>query len=344
MFCMSVWWNSTHVFHSERRFEVARLPISSSSVSRSVGRLAEPAAVRLASARPPACWVTPQRPLAEWNTHLLQLITRPSLSLKSNQMCVLLKRQVAHYIMRLLISLHLSPTQQRPLSVWMPPAVLGGSGEWGGPCLVCHTSSSSAEAAEDLGSAPQIYRFLCICELLHQLQPPSVRVFVCISQCLSPFPARPYVKSVCGPRDMTRTVLLTVLLLICSQHSGGGLGPAEEELGRRGRGSPEVLLQGNLSDPPPPPIITSTTLPLTHARFESCSSTSCEGCMGAMFDSWSALEVGAYFTFGSQCIGFGWDANTHTNRTWNKSCAEVVFGLRKHTGEISKIFKNSFSL
>lgn len=140
---------------------------------------------------------------------------------------------------------------------------------------MCHTSSSSAEPAEDLGSAPQIYRFLCICELLHQLQPPSVRVFVCISQCLSPFPARLYVKSVCGPRDMTRTVLLTVLLLICSQHSGGGLGPAEEELGRRGRGSPEVLLQGNLSDPPPH----------HHQHHPTPDSCSFRGCMGAMFDS-----------------------------------------------------------
>lgn len=124
---------------------------------------------------------------------------------------------------------------------------------------------------------------------------PSAWVFVCVSQCLSSLPVRLDVKSVCGPRDMTRTVLLKVLLLICSQHSRGGLGPAEEELGRWGRGSHEVLLQGNLFCPPHEHQHLSPDWCLLQVIIMSC-----EGCAAAMFDSWRPFNANADFAFESQ--------------------------------------------
>lgn len=302
----------------------------------SVGRSAEPVAVRLASLRPPACWATPQRPSAESNTYPFQLITWPSLSLDSNQMCVPLKRQVAHYTTRLLIWLHLSPAQHRALSVWMPPAVFWRQR---GACAIhphhlLNRPRTSARRRRLTASRG-------ICELWHQLQPPSVRVFVCISpMSVSPPCASVREKCVCGPWDMTRTVLLTVLLLICSQHSGGGLGPAEEELGRRGRGSPEVLLQGNLSDPTsrrhhhhhhhPAPDWCPFRVMLKHVSWRLCA--------GTMFDSWSAFEVGTYFAFRSQRIDLDeMPTNAHTNRVEWELRWRCVWATQTHW-EISKIF------
>lgn len=132
-----------------------------------------------------------QHPFADWNTHLLELIMRPSLTLKSNQMCVPLKRQVVHYIICLFILLHSSPTQRWPLSVWTSQAVLGGTGEWDtgewdGLCLVCHTFLSSAELAEDLSSA-WCRRFTASCISVNFCTV-SICVSVCVSKPMSVFP------------------------------------------------------------------------------------------------------------------------------------------------------------
>lgn len=99
-----------------------------------------------------------------------------------------------------------------------------------------------------LWTSAQLSRFtgyLCICELLHRLWTPAV------CMCVPPQPCLSVSKSVCGPLLYKTGVSLT-LLLIYSQHSGGGLGPVEEELGWRSWGSPKVLLQGNSSGFSPP--------------------------------------------------------------------------------------------
>lgn len=104
---------------------------------------------------------------------------------KSKQMCGPLKRQVVHYIMRLLICCTYLRDNTSLVSVNAPSCV-GKQEEQDEPYLLCHTSSSSAELAADLGSALEIYCFLCICELLHQalLLGPHLcaRLFVCVAQ------------------------------------------------------------------------------------------------------------------------------------------------------------------
>lgn len=109
-----------------------------------------------------------------------------------------------------------------------------------------------------LWTSAQLSRFtgyLCIRELLHWLCCWTPSVHVCVRACvcsptLSALPDVFMWKCVWSflVEDIKHTHTLSLtLLLICSQDSGGGLGSVEEEPGRRGWGSPKVLLKGNSS-------------------------------------------------------------------------------------------------
>lgn len=175
-------------------------------------------------------------------------------------MCGLLKRQVVYYIMCLLNYRTFLQNNTSLVSVIAPSCVGKLWNEMSHISCPIHPN----HLLNWLWTSAQLSRFtgyLCICELLHWLCCWTPAVYACVCVCVRVFPhtffppCMSVCKSVCGPFLCkiwnTHTVSLT-LLLICSQYSGGGLGPVEEKLGRRSWGSPKVLLKGNSSGFSPP--------------------------------------------------------------------------------------------
>lgn len=168
-------------------------------------------------------------------------------------MCGPLKRQVVYYTMCLLNYRTFLQNNTSLVSIIAPSCgVRWATSHVPYILIICWTGCGPQLSSLDLlvacvsvnfctGSAaePQLCMCVCVCVFPNTFFPR------CMSVC----------KSVCGPFLCkiwnTHTVSLT-LLLICSQHSGGGLGPVEEELGRRSWGSPKVLLKGNSSGFSPP--------------------------------------------------------------------------------------------